>query len=81
MVDLVDTDRCESNGGGDLVAEDLCSGVSEVGVHELVRDDTVTEECLSVGKMCVGHASIRRCIVPSSQTEDFLCLFFQLLGV
>ena len=51
MVDFVDTDRGESNGGGDFMTEDGSRGITEIGVNELSRDDPVAEEGLSIGEV------------------------------
>ena len=47
VVDFVDANGGEAEGGGHFMAEDCGGGVTEVGVDELAGNDTVTEEGLA----------------------------------
>lgn len=69
MVYLVYANWGEADGGGDFVTEDGSGSVSEVGIDQLTGNDTVTEESLSVGKVCVRLAGVGGGIEPDSQTQ------------
>lgn len=64
VVDFVDADRCEPDGCGYLVAEDFGGCIPQVRVYQLVGDDPVAVEGLSVGQVSIGHACVGRCIEP-----------------
>ena len=64
VVDLVDADRGEADGGGDFVSEDGGAAGADIGVDELTGDDLVAIEGLSVGEVGVGGAGIGGCIQP-----------------
>ncbi len=64
VVDFVDADWGEADGGGDFVAEDCGRRVAKVSVDELAGDDSVSEEGLTVGEVGVGLTGVGGGIVP-----------------
>ena len=71
VVDPIDADRGEADGCCELVTEEGCSGVTDVGVDELARDDLVAVEGCTVGGVCPAYAGIAGGIVPAAFTEAF----------
>lgn len=65
MIDLVDADWGESNWCRRLVAPDLMCGVTLVRIDELIWNDAVTVESLSVGEVGSGIACVAGSVVPS----------------
>lgn len=51
VIDAINADGSESNGGTNFVTEDFTGRVSLVGVYEGTRDDPMAVECLTVGQM------------------------------
>ena len=58
MVNLVDPDRCEANWCGDFMSTESCRGVPLIDVNKLLRNDSVPEERLSIGKVSPAISGI-----------------------
>ena len=78
MVDFIDADGGEANGGWDAVAKDGGCRVALVGVDEHARDDTVAVEGLSVRRVRVGLSGVGGSIVPAVLCEFLLREGFEI---
>lgn len=73
VVDAVDPNQGEADRGRDVVTDD--------GVNQLLTDDAVMIEGLSIGEVRGGYACVRGCIVPSSLPQSLsLALSSSFLG-
>jgi hypothetical protein len=76
VVDLVDADGSKSNRGGALMAEQLDGGVPIVGIDELMGDNPVSIEDLSIRGVGIGrrwtrHSSGRQWRGPPGRRSRF----------
>lgn len=81
MVDLVDTDRRESDGCRELVAKKSRGRVTRVGVDEHPRDDLMAVEGGSIGIVRPVDAGVAGRIVPSSFAKSLPSLFLDLVWI
>lgn len=74
VVDAVDPNQGEADRGRDVVTDD--------GVNQLLTDDAVMIEGLSIGEVRGGYACVRGCIVPGpvSYTGYIICMGLREMG-
>lgn len=80
VVDLVDADGSESEGRRDLVAEQCGGGVALIDVHQLSRDDSMSEEGLAVGDMGPALAGVGLGVQPAVDGQRLFGAGFELVG-
>ena len=58
VIDFINANRGETDGGGHFVAKDSGCGITEISINKLPGDDTVAEEGLSIGEVGIGLTSV-----------------------